>query len=207
MSVEELVWAGLALALSYLVGSMPFAYVVARRLRGFDIRKVGSRNVGALNVFREVGAGAGTLVLLADIGKGAIVVALPGWLGAPDWAVYYTPVAAVAGHNWPVSLRFRGGKGLAPVIGISLAMLPLLTLVAALPAVAVIAASRNVVVGGAVGFLSLNALTVITTQSSATVVLCLVLSILVTVTHLAGTWRQYLEAVRERRWASVLWVE
>ena len=195
-----------AVVVSYLVGSISFADLVAR-LRGIDIRAVGSRNPGAANTFREVGIGAGFLVLAADVLKGAVAVYLPVLLGAPHWTVFLTAIAVVVGHNWSAFLGLRGGKGVATVLGISLAMLPLLTLVAALPATLVILLTRNVVVGGALGFIMLNALTIATSQPGAVIALCIVLSVMIAGTHLVGSWAQYVEAIRTKRWGIMLWVE
>ena len=104
-------------------------------------------------------------------------------------------------------LGFRGGKGAATVLGISFAMLPMLTAVAVVPAAVVILMSRNVVLGGAVGFLLLNALTILTRQPGNLIALCLLLSAIIVATHLAGSWSRYVEAIRTRQWGVMLWVE
>ncbi len=150
------------LAAAYALGSLSPAYLVARRVKDVDIRKVGSRNAGALNVFRELGGRAGVLVLGADIAKGTVVVVAALWSGLAEWTVFSAPVALTIGHNWPAVLQFQGGRGLAPVLGVSLAMLPILTMLAILPALGVIALSRSVVLGAIVGFVLLNLLTLIT---------------------------------------------
>ena len=116
-------------------------------------------------------------------------------------------IAGVAGHNWAGCLGFQGGKGVSTVLGVSLAMIPGITVIAAIPAVLVIALTRNVVVGGALGFLLLNALTIATGQPGSLIALCLFLSVIIVATYLAGTWRQYLEAMRTRQWQRMLWVE
>ena len=108
---------------SYLAGSFPSAYLLARVLRKVDVRRVGSGNVGATNVFKNIGPLAGAITGLIDAGKGALVVLVarhPPFDPAVDplWAV----VAAMIGHNWPVWLRFQGGGGLATFVG-GLAML------------------------------------------------------------------------------------
>ena len=197
----------LAILLAYLLGSVSFSYLVCRRARGIDIRDVGSRNPGAANTFRQVGPVAGLVVLLADMLKGAVAVLPPVLFDAPEWAVFLSAVAVLAGHNWPVFLGFRGGKGAATVLGISFAMLPMMTAVATVPAAVVILMSRNDVLGGAVGFLLLNALTIGTRQPGNLIALCLLLSAIIVATHLAGSWSQYVEAIRTRQWGVMLWVE
>ena len=202
-----LLLSALAILLAYLLGSVSFSYLVCRRARGIDIRDVGSRNPGAANTFRQVGAVAGLVVLLADMLKGAAAVTPLVLLDAPEWAIFLSAVAVLAGHNWPVFLGFRGGKGAATVLGISFAMLPLITAVATVPAAVVIVMSRNVVLGGAVGFLLLNALTIGTRQPGNLIALCLLLSAIIVATHLAGSWSHYVEAIRTRQWSVMLWVE
>jgi len=108
----------LALAIAaYLIGSLPSAFIVVRFTRGTDLRAVESGSVGALNAFRATGAGwIGVVVLLLDVGKGMLAVVLAGdGAGLPTLAM--VTALAVAGHNWPIWLGGRGGKGLATSAG------------------------------------------------------------------------------------------
>lgn len=105
------------IAAAYLLGSLPTAYLIVRWARGRDIRALESGSVGALNAFRATGAGwIGWCVLAADLLKGVLAVALAG-PGASTLLQSVLAAAAVAGHNWPVWLRGRGGKGLATAAG------------------------------------------------------------------------------------------
>lgn len=115
----------LALIVSYLLGSVPFA-LVAARLKGVDLRRHGSGNLGATNAIRVLGPALGIPVLLADIAKGFLAVAaIPVVLGAEaSLAPLLCGVAAVTGHVWPVFLRFRGGKGVAAAAGAFFALAP-----------------------------------------------------------------------------------
>ena len=198
---------GAALALAYLVGSVPFAYLVAYRLKGIDIRSVGSGNVGAVNTFRHVGLGAGGFVLVADALKGVMAISLPSLLGAPQWMVYSAAVAVIVGHNWSPFLNFQGGRGVAPVFGLSLAMLPLLTVVAAAPVVVLFLLTHNIVVSAVVGFIVLNVLAMVDAQPGSLIAFCLFLTALVGATHLARSRQYYLRAIRDRRWRSILWID
>ncbi len=110
--------AALAIVLAYLIGSFPSAYIVGRLSKGLDIRQVGSRNMGAMNTFYKVGFWWGMLVLGLDIGKGALAVGVAIWLGTSLYVQMGSAVAAVIGHNLPVFLGFKGGKGGASCIGI-----------------------------------------------------------------------------------------
>lgn len=113
-----------AVILAYLLGSIPFAYIAGRLLKGVDIRHVGGGNVGATNVMREVGTAAGIAVLAADIGKGTLAVLVAKWLGVSEITVFVAGLAVVVGHNWPVFLKFDGGRGGATTIGVFFGLVP-----------------------------------------------------------------------------------
>lgn len=109
----------------YLLGSIPSAYIAGRLKKGVDIRQVGGGNMGALNAIRELGWTVGSLVLFVDLGKGILAVLIARWLGLSLPWILAAGFAAVVGHNWPVFLKFRGGKGGAAVMGVLLALVPL----------------------------------------------------------------------------------
>ena len=124
----------LAIALSYLLGSIPTS-AIAGRIKGVDLRRHGSGNLGATNALRVLGPGVGVPVLAIDVGKGLLAALLIGRLGAasalgPSGAALAAGLAAVAGHIWPVFAGFRGGKGVATACGVFLAMSPLAALAA-----------------------------------------------------------------------------
>lgn len=121
---NEVLFIAIALVAAYLIGSIPPAYITGRLIKGIDIRQVGTRNMGAMNVFYQVGFAAGLLVLAVDIGKGAAAVALARWLGVPEIAAWLAGAAAVIGHNFPVFLKFHGGRGGATCIGILVFLMP-----------------------------------------------------------------------------------
>jgi glycerol-3-phosphate acyltransferase PlsY len=105
---------------SYLLGSIPTAYILGKAFKGIDIREHGSGNVGATNVFRVMGKGPGIVVLMCDIVKGALAVAMiPDLLGLTG-IIHRVAMAlmVVIGHNWTVFLNFRGGKGIATSLGV-----------------------------------------------------------------------------------------
>ncbi len=122
--INEILLISITLICAYLIGSFPSAYLAGRFRRGIDIREVGSKNVGAMNVFYKVGFVTGLLVLAIDISKGAAAVALARWLGVPMIAELFAGVAAVIGHGFPVWLKFRGGRGGATIIGILIFLMP-----------------------------------------------------------------------------------
>jgi glycerol-3-phosphate acyltransferase PlsY len=109
---------------SYLIGSVPFALLLARRWGAADLRRIGSGNLGAANVLRASGVKAGVLVAVLDISKGAVSVMLAERFGG-DAAAPAAGVAAIVGHIYPVWLRFRGGKGVATACGVFSVLSPL----------------------------------------------------------------------------------
>ena len=185
---------------AYILGSVPTAYILVRSVKGEDIRDVGSRNVGALNVYRQVGAGAGLAVLLVDTAKGVVAVAGPRLMGLDDWVLFITTPLVVAGHNWPVFLNFRGGKGAAAIFGISLVIVPWLTVITAGPSILVMLLLRNVVLGAALGFILLNILLWVTGQGAQQVGLCLLLTALVTGTYMLNVREHIFSSIKARRW-------
>ena len=108
--------------LGYLSGSIPFGLLIAKVSKGVDVRKVGSGNIGATNVLRVVGPGAGALTLALDALKGWAPVAASKLIDAPEVLVATVGLAAFLGHLYPLFLGFRGGKGVATALGVLLAL-------------------------------------------------------------------------------------
>ena len=140
-----------AVALAYLLGSIPFGYLLVRLGGGGDVRETGSGGTGATNVTRRAGKWAGAATLLLDALKGAAAVTAARVLlsGEADsrWWVAAAAVAAVLGHVFPVWLGFRGGKGVATGLGVFLLLAPLATLCALLAFVVVVWLWRYVSLG------------------------------------------------------------
>jgi glycerol-3-phosphate acyltransferase PlsY len=145
----------LAIVIAYLSGAIPFAYIAGRLKKGIDIRQAGGGNVGATNTLREVGTGAGLLVLAADILKGALAILTAQWLGVSVIIVFIAGLAAVVGHNWSVFIKFSGGKGGATVIGIFLALAPVSAAIAFGIMILVAFLTSNLRLSMAAGFIAL----------------------------------------------------
>lgn len=129
--------------LSYLLGSIPFGLILVRVFRGEDIRQSGSGNIGATNVARTSPV-LGLATLLLDAGKGFLAVAIAGWLGG-DKAL--AALCAVAGHTFPLWLRFRGGKGVATAVGGYAALAPDVTAICLVVFVLLLGSFRFVSLG------------------------------------------------------------
>jgi glycerol-3-phosphate acyltransferase PlsY len=142
--------AALALALSYLLGSVPFGFLMVRFLKGEDLRSIGSGNIGATNAMRALGRPLGIVAFLLDFAKGFVPVGLfapalsAGWEGGHNWLAVGCGAAAVLGHVFPIFLRFRGGKGVATGCGAIVGLDPWIFLIAGLAWIATLAATRFV---------------------------------------------------------------
>lgn len=144
--------------LGYVCGSLPFGLWLGRLFRGVDVRTLGSHNLGATNVFRSLGRGLGIATLLLDMAKGAVPVAIVPRLGlaaafpgGPEAAALAVGLAAIAGHVWTFFAGFRGGKGVATMAGVLLALSPWAFLVFGLVFLATVATSRYISLGSILG--------------------------------------------------------
>jgi len=136
---------------AYLIGSIPFGYLIVRMTRGGDVRETGSGGTGATNVSRRAGLAAGLLTLVLDAAKGAFAVLVAGVALSHHratinvrWVVAAAAIAVIAGHIFPVWLRFRGGKGVATAAGAFFMVAPFALLCAGLVFVLVVALTRYV---------------------------------------------------------------
>lgn len=143
MDLSLLQLCAIAVFLGYLLGSIPFGLVLTKLLKGHDVRQSGSGNIGATNVLRVGGKKLALLTLLLDAGKGALAVAIMFWLGGDEdfsyfvdggmmvifpWPMALVGLSVLLGHCFPVWLKFKGGKGVATFLGMSLMMHPLVGL-------------------------------------------------------------------------------
>src|ERR1044072_2675449 len=139
---------------AYLVGSIPFGYLIVRKKMGADIRESGSGGTGATNVSRRAGKVAGVLTLVLDALKGSVAVLIALFVTDPsvsgEWLVTAAAIAVLVGHIFPVWLGFRGGKGVATGVGVFLVIAPVALLCAGVLFVAIVAFTRYVSLGSIV---------------------------------------------------------
>jgi len=145
----------LIIILGYLLGSIPTAYIAGHVLKGVDIRRVGDANMGAANAFRQLGPKIGVAVGLVDAGKGALAILIAQAANTPHVVILFTGAAAVIGHNWPVFLGFRGGRGESTSIGVLLTVLTQSMLIVAGPAALALIIKKNVILASAILFIPL----------------------------------------------------
>ncbi|UVI32376.1 glycerol-3-phosphate 1-O-acyltransferase PlsY [Paenibacillus spongiae] len=137
----------IGIVISYLIGSISFSILIAKWVKGIDIRNHGSGNAGATNTLRILGKGPAIAVFLLDIAKGVAAVTIGSLLAGGEWTPVLCGLAAIAGHNWPIWFGFKGGKGIATTIGViaSLAFVP--ALIAGVIAIISIVITRFVSLG------------------------------------------------------------
>lgn len=144
--------AALVFLASYLVGSLSPAYAFGRAMRGIDLRHVGSGNLGARNAGRELAPWVGVAVWVLDMAKGALPVLGARLLALPPEAAVAAGAVAVAGHNWPVYLGFRGGRGASTALGAAFALVPAEMFLGLTVWVVLSRLSRSLYLGGLVAF-------------------------------------------------------
>lgn len=186
----------LTLAIAYLLGSIPFGYILVRLFRKEDIRTTGSGNIGATNVVRSGAKGLGILTLLLDLLKGVAAVLIarhlaPGTPGFPSDLAVLAGVAAVLGHIFPVWLGFKGGKGVATALGVFLALAPFAALCSLGVFIAVFSFTRYVSLASilAAVFLPLFAMLLMTDRSPIFIGGVIFLALLVIAKHRANIAR------------------
>ncbi len=160
MEIVHIGFLAASIAVGYVLGSAPVAYLVAR-LKGVDIFEVGTRNPGAANVFRVVSRPLGALVLVVDALKGLLAVVMANIFGVIPEATVAAGAAAVAGHWNPVFMRFKGGAGLATAVGAGIGLAPLPGLIALLLTLLTLPIIRNTGYAAAVGYVGFVSLSLI----------------------------------------------
>lgn len=142
----------IAVVVSYLLGSVSFSILFARWLRKIDIRQHGSGNAGATNTLRVLGKGPAIAVFVLDIAKGLVAVAIGQAIAGEQgsWLAVACGLASIAGHNWPLYFRFKGGKGIATTVGALIYLAPLPVVAAGVVAIILIVITRYVSLGSMV---------------------------------------------------------
>ena len=189
---------------AYLVGSVSPSYMLVRFRTGEDVRQSRSRNAGTLNAYHRLGLMGGLTVLTMDAGKGALAVLAPALVNAPEWTIFATAPLVLIGHNWPVFLRFRGGKGAAVLLGASLGLFPVIVALCLIPIALVMALFRNVVLGAATGYVLVCLTLIIVGTVWPMVALSILLAVLAGATYLFGFRREISEMARAGEWRRLM---
>jgi len=184
------------IVLGYLAGSLPFAYLLARRA-GIDVRRAGSGNVGAANVLRTTGPWRGVVVMSLDVAKGVLAVVLATVTNAGVTLTALAAAAAIVGHIYPVWLRFHGGKGVAVAAGVFAVLMPLATALAATLFLVIVMATRYVSLGSIAATVALPPAAWLTGEPAAVVAAAAGTGLLILFRHRGNIRR--LRAGTERR--------
>ncbi len=148
--MAELILGAFIIAAAYFIGAIPIGLLVGKTFYGIDIREQGSGNLGATNAYRALGPVGGAAVFIGDVAKGALPVLamklLVGGLADPlhSLLLVLTGLAAIAGHNWPVYLHFKGGKGVSTAAGVLVVLFPQITAILLVIWIVVLALTRYV---------------------------------------------------------------
>jgi glycerol-3-phosphate acyltransferase PlsY len=129
---------------SYVLGSLPTSYIMSRITVRHDIRRMGDENAGAANAYRELGAKVGILVGIIDAVKGSAVILIAQAVNMSQPIVLIAGLAAVVGHNWPIFLGFRGGRGVSTTLGILYVLVTIPMLIITIPTLLILIWRRNV---------------------------------------------------------------
>jgi len=168
--------------LAYLIGCINNAYIFTKYTKNIDIRNYGSGNAGATNVLRVLGPKAAAPVFALDVLKGVVAVLIGKYfIGMPGMLV--AGIAVVCGHNWPIFLKFRGGKGVATSVGVVMTINPFLGLIALAVGIAVIAITRYVSLGSITGAITFALLNIFFPNSVYVLTFAIVLALLVVFQH------------------------
>ena len=160
----------IALTAGYLLGSIPFAYLLARRHRGIDLRRAGSGNVGAANLLRTTTKKIGASAMVLDVGKGIASVLVAQRIDPGATGSTVAGVAAVLGHIYPVWLGFKGGKGVATMCGVFAILAPAATAIASACLLLTVAWTRYVSLGSVIASVLLGPLAYLTGAPAITVI-------------------------------------
>ncbi len=177
----------LIVILGYLIGSIPTAYIAGRLLKGRDIRQMGDRNMGAANAFQQLGRKTGVAVGILDAGKGALAILIAQAAAQPQVVILITGLAAVVGHNWPVFLGFKGGRGEATTIGILFTLITQPMLIMTVPTLVVLAITKKVPIASICLFVMLPLVCWWLKVPGVLIIYSLALACLVGITHLLTT--------------------
>lgn len=154
MSIEAYV----AWLACYLLGAAPFGWLIAKLLKGIDIREVGSGNIGATNVYRTLGPGPGIAVFVLDTLKGLVAVVICEQIGLTDWQVVVGALLAFIGHSYSVFLGFKGGKAVATSLGVIIGLSPPVAAISFTLWLLMLAVTRYVSVASIIAAISVPAL-------------------------------------------------
>lgn len=177
----------LIFVMSYFLGSIPFGYLVGKYIKKIDITKHGSGNIGTTNAFRILGPGPASFVLAGDVLKGFIATFI-----AMQYSITIGLIAGLivmAGHNWPIFLKFKGGRGVATGAGVVLALVPKVLLISLVIWIAIIFLTRYVSLGSIIGAITVPILMIIFKEPPIIILFGTIAALFVIIRHIPNIKR------------------
>jgi glycerol-3-phosphate acyltransferase PlsY len=186
---------------AYIIGSIPTGYWVGLVIKKIDIRTVGSKNIGATNVFRTLGPVYGIIVLIIDILKGILPVSVARLYITPDMELIWilAGMATICGHTWTIFLKFKGGKGVATSLGVFLGLTPIPVLIIIPGFIVIVGITRYVSLGSIISSVCLPPLVWIFEKSILLTVFSGLIAILIVVRH-ASNIKRLIKGEENRIW-------
>ncbi|MGI6097392.1 MAG: glycerol-3-phosphate 1-O-acyltransferase PlsY [Dethiobacteria bacterium] len=179
----------LLVVICYLLGSISFGYLLGKLLRKVDIRQYGSGSSGATNTLRVLGPWIGGTVFVLDVLKGAVSVWLAKNFGTATWIIPACAISVVAGHNWPLYFKFKGGRGAATTLGVVFAISFWITIVGFAVIVLIIALTRYVSLASILGGLALPIVFLVFDFGTEYIIMGIILGILLLLRHTSNIKR------------------
>jgi glycerol-3-phosphate acyltransferase PlsY len=174
----------LVILISYILGSIPFGYIVSKLVKKIDIRDYGSGNIGATNTLRILGPFMALIVLIGDIGKGYLSIYLTHLISHDNlFILTVAGLAVICGHDWSLFLKFKGGKGVATTFGVILALNPMISILAAIVWVIVIITTKYASLSSISALISIVIFTILFKQPYEYIIFSIIILILTIVRH------------------------
>lgn len=173
----------LALLLAYLIGSIPSGLILGKALWNTDLRKCGSKNIGATNAWRTLGKGPGIAVFLLDALKGVLGVYFGSLTASPELGMVLGGILAIVGHSWSIYMKFKGGKGVATGLGVLIMLMPKVSVIVFLVWLVIVLITKYVSLGSIVGAAMVPVLALVFGESAEFVVFGLLTAAFVIYRH------------------------
>lgn len=196
----------LVITICYLLGSIPFGYIVGKLFKKIDIRELGSGNIGATNVFRILGPSLASLVLIGDIGKGILSIYLVRFLNIDNLLIStIAGLVVICGHDWSLFLGFKGGKGIATTFGVVFALNPTISILALIIWGVVLVTTRYVSLSSIFAVISIFIFTILFKQPYEYIIFSAIILILGIFKHKENIGR--LKSKKERKFGEKVKIE
>jgi len=174
----------LVILISYILGSIPFGYIIGKLVKKIDIRDYGSGSIGATNTLRILGPFVASIVLIGDIGKGYFSIYLSRLISHDSiFILTIAGLAVICGHDWSLFLKFKGGKGVATTFGVILALNPMISILAAIVWVIVIITTRYASLSSISAVISIIIFTILFKQPYEYIIFSMIILILTIFRH------------------------